>query len=183
MQNNDSRQYFEHSSKNSVRLTIDTRYICYEAYDVLVWKAKLTHRPEDGGSRHHRNVGKFLRDYTKQHPRRKTSSSDISEIINIALLLVQIATQRTEIHTTEFKPCVCAWAGARACMCAPERAINFSHPKIWFFAFHSKSAATELIHIAVLSATQALRPVAYTSGIQPGLRVPPGVRKDILGGT
>jgi hypothetical protein len=26
-------------------------------------------------------------------------------------------------------------------------------------------------------------PASYTSGIQPGVRVPPGVREDILGGT
>jgi hypothetical protein len=29
----------------------------------------------------------------------------------------------------------------------------------------------------------ALPSVAYGSGIQPGVRVPPGVREDILGGT
>jgi hypothetical protein len=35
------------------------------------------HSPDDGGSKHLRNVGKFLPDYTAQHPRRQPSSSFI----------------------------------------------------------------------------------------------------------
>jgi hypothetical protein len=39
-----------------------------EVFDVL------EDRPDDGGSKHLLNVGKFLPDYTAQHPRRQPSS-------------------------------------------------------------------------------------------------------------
>jgi hypothetical protein len=88
--------------------------------------------------------------------------------------------QRTEIHTTEFKTCVCVRGRVYV---RPRARYQLFTSENRFFAFHSKSAATELRHISVLPAAQVMQPVAYTSGIQPGLRVPPGVREDILGGT
>jgi hypothetical protein len=35
----------------------------------------VIHRPDDGGSKNLRNVGKFVPDYTAQYPRRHSSSS------------------------------------------------------------------------------------------------------------
>jgi hypothetical protein len=54
-------------------------------------RARLTHRPHDGGRKHLWNVGKRLPDYTTQHPRRQPSSyspswgPEISLSLSVAL--------------------------------------------------------------------------------------------------
>jgi hypothetical protein len=47
--------------------------IC-EFMNTLLLKVRLTHRPDDGGSKNLWNVGKLLPDYTVQQPRRRSSS-------------------------------------------------------------------------------------------------------------
>jgi hypothetical protein len=46
---------------------------------------------------------------------------------------------------------------------------------------HSRTGIVSKIVLLPLSSTSL--PIAYVSGIQPGVRVPPGVREDILGDT
>jgi hypothetical protein len=44
-------------------------------YRTPVFRTRLAYRTEDGGNKHLWKVGQFLRDYTAQHPRRRSSSS------------------------------------------------------------------------------------------------------------
>jgi hypothetical protein len=41
----------------------------YQRFGSTFCHTRLTQHPDDGGSRKPRNVGKFLSDYTAQHPR------------------------------------------------------------------------------------------------------------------
>jgi hypothetical protein len=43
---------------------------------------RLTHRPDHGGSKDLRNLGKILPDYTVQHPRRQPSSVQITSLLH-----------------------------------------------------------------------------------------------------
>jgi hypothetical protein len=47
----------------------------------VVAPCSLSHRPDDGGSKHLRNVGKLLPDYTAQQPRRQSSSDSTCTLL------------------------------------------------------------------------------------------------------
>jgi hypothetical protein len=58
--------------------------------------SRLTHRPDDGGSKQLRNVGKLLPDYTAQQPRRQPSSFVIY-LFNAVFSTAKIVLDRMEV--------------------------------------------------------------------------------------